>query len=203
MATNPVVWTSKGIIIGVEGLVFCKLKTDTQSGTTYDDAIYSLPGIQEIVITPNATEDVFPADNITAYEIVTMLDSFDVSITVADLGAEGESFLLGRTIDENGVLLTNQNDEAPYVAMGFKSTRHGGSMDKIWLYKGKFGPSELKFRTKEKGKVNWQAPVLTATFAARISDGEMKAVVNSKDTTAATTYATFLDSVYVPSRASA
>lgn len=200
---SGIVFAKSAIIVGVEGLVFCKVLTDTTTGTTYDESIHSLPGVQEIAITTSVSEDMFPADNIPTYDTASFVDSMEVSITVAALGREAEAFLLGRQMDANGVLMTTTSDVAPDVAMGFKATRKDGSIDYIWLYKGAFKPGDEKFRTQEKGKVNWQAPVVTGTFGGRLSDGKMRAKINTedKDVTQAV-LDSFFDAVYVPVAAS-
>lgn len=188
-----------GTLIGVSGVCFAKLTADEASGTTYDTEVQKAPGVIEIALTANVTNEVLGADNVTAYDILNSLDGFDVSLTMASLGDEGAAFLLGNTIDNNGVRIENADDVAPYVAMGFQTMRSDKSSDYIWLYKGKFAPSDQTFRTKEKGTVNWQTPTLTASFAPRISDKNIRGIVNDKAAKAASIIKTFFDAVYEPS----
>lgn len=188
-----------GVRIGVSDLCFAKLTKDDHTGTTYDSDIHSAPGVVEIALTANTTEDQLGADDNPMYDILNSKDGFDVSITMASLGSDGCAYLLGSTIDANGVEVEGSDDIAPYVAAGFKSKRSDGSYDYIWLLKGKFAQGDSTYRTAEQGTVNWQTPVLNGKFAPRISDKKMRARVNSKNEAAANTIKTFFDSVYSPS----
>lgn len=188
-----------GTLIGASDVCFAKMITDDKTGTTYETEIHPAPGVIEVALTANVTNEVLGADNVTAYDILNSLDGFDVSLTMASLGEEGTAFLLGNAIDKNGVRLENANDIAPYVAMGFKTMRSDKSYDYIWLYKGKFAPSDQTFRTREKGAVNWQTPTLTASFAPRVSDMNIRGIVNDKSEKAASIVNTFFASVYQPS----
>lgn len=169
-----------GIRIGTKNVVFSKIKKDDATGVEYDEVI-SAPGVVEVVLTYNVTNEPVAGDDNPVYEQLNSLDTIDVSVTVNSLGKDGEAFLLGREIDENGVLITGSSDIAPDVAMGFESARSDKSNDDIWLLKGQFRPSDETFRTKEKGKINWQQPKLTGTFGPRIFDSNLKISVNTED----------------------
>lgn len=187
-----------GTLIGVENACFAKITKDDATGTEYETDIQEAPGLIEIALTANVTNEALGADNITLYDIINGLDGFDVSVTMASMGEAGTAYLLGNKIDSNGVRLENAGDVAPYLAMGFKTLRSDGSYDYIWLLKGKFAPSDQTFRTKEKGKVNWQTPTMTASFAPRISDKNIRAIVNDQETKAAAIIGGFFKSVYTP-----
>lgn len=190
-----------GTLIGCEGLVFAKLTADTSGAsgaTTYDASLFEAPGVQEIALSAQTTSEQLPADDIPLYEQVNLLDGYELSVTMAALGSDAVAWLLGHSIDTNGVLVKKDSDVAPYVAVGFKTPRSDGSMDYIWFYKGQFAPGDETFRTKEKGKVNWQTPTIKGTFGSRISDHMIQTVVNDKDTLAASILATFFSAPYTP-----
>ena len=185
-----------GILIGCRDVVFAKMTEDTATGTTYAEDIFAAPGVIEIALTASVTNEKLGADDVAIYETVTSLDGFDVSMTMASIGPDGKAYLLGATQDSNGVLLEGSNDDAPYVAMGFKTARSDGTDDYVWLLKGKFAQGDSTFHTKEQGTVNWQNPALTGTFMPRISDSKIRASVNTGDEKAATIIKTFFDKVY-------
>lgn len=188
-----------GIIIGVRNAILAQLVSDAASGAVYATALKRLPGLIEIALTFNMTEEMVGADDVSIYDIMRMLDSVEVAMTTASIGKDGEAFLLGHQIDDNGVMHVGQNDVAPYVALGFESARGDGSIDYIWLNKGMFKPSDVTFRTKEKGKINWQLPKLAATFIPRIFDGLLLSKINDHDADAdATALANFFSAVYMP-----
>ena len=184
-----------GVLIGCKDLVFAECTADDASTITYGD-IHQAPGVIEVALTAQISEDQLGADDNPYYEIMNSKDGYEVSITQAALGSDMTAFLLGSTIDTNGVEIESSADSAKYVAMGFKTARSDGSYDYIWLYKGKFAPGDETFHTKEQGTVNWQTPALTGTFGPRIKDGKIKARVNSQDQAAASIIATFFTQVY-------
>ena len=186
-----------GILIGCRDVIFCKVATDAASGTTYDEEnMFKAPGVIEIAMTAQTTNESIGADDVEIYDAMASVDGYEVGITMAALGPDAKAFLLGNTVDSKGVLLEGSGDDAPFVAMGFKAARSDGSEDYVWLYKGKFAAGDSTFRTKEKGAVNWQTPTLTGTFGPRISDKAIKASVNNKDSLATSILATFFSSVY-------
>ena len=189
----------RSALIGLRGLVFAANLTDTSSGATYAADLHEVPGIIEAALTANVSEEVLGADDNPTWDIFNALDSIDVELTLGALGTDVESFLLGRTIDSNGVMLAASNDAAPWVAMGFKSMRSDGSFDYMWLYKGKFKASDMSYKSKEKGTVNWQTPKISATFGPRDFDSRIYARVNEKDKTVMpATITSFLTAVYTP-----
>lgn len=185
-----------GILVGCRDVVFAKMTADASTGTTYETDLFQAPGVIEIALTAQVTNENLAADDVPIYEVLNSLDGFDVSLTMASVGPDGKAYLLGNTVDTNGVLLEASDDDAPYVAMGFKTARSDGSDDYIWLYKGKFAMGDSTFHTKERGTVNWQTPVLTGTFMPRISDKRLRCSVNTADTAAASILSTFLTAVY-------
>lgn len=188
-----------GIRIGCKDIVFAKMLTDEASATTYDTAnMFTVPGVIEAALTAQTTSENIGADDIALYEVFNSLDGFELSLTVASIGGDAKAFLLGSTEDTKGVLIEKASDDAPYVAMGFKSERSDGTTDYVWLYKGKFGQGDSTYHTKEQGTVNWQTPVLTATFIPRVSDQAIRASVNTGNSSASTIIGTFFDTVYTP-----
>ena len=185
-----------GILVGCRDVVFAKMTADASTGTTYETDLFQAPGVIEIALTAQVTNENLAADDVPIYEVLNSLDGFDVSLTMASVGPDGKAYLLGNTVDTKGVLLEASDDDAPYVAMGFKTARSDGSDDYIWLYKGKFAQGDNTFHTKERGTVNWQTPVLTGTFMPRISDKRLRCSVNTADTAAASILSTFLTAVY-------
>ena len=168
-----------GIIIGAQDVVFSKIESDTSAGTTYEDDVYGAPGVVEIALVVTYSEDQVAGDNNPAYAQVKSIDQIEASITINQLGGDGESYLLGRKRDSHGGVITASTDIAPDVAMGFKTLRHDNSMDYLWLFKGMFKPSDEQLRTKEKGKINWAQPKLVGTFVPRLSDNRLRYSVNT------------------------
>lgn len=193
--SNATAFAKLGTLLGCRDVVFAKLTKDDDTGATYD-TIMKAPGVIEIALTPSVTSEQLGADDVEIYDTVSSLNGFDVSITMASLGTDGSAFLLGGSVDNNGVLIEKSTDVPPYVAMGFKTVRSDGSDDYVWLYKGKFAHSDATYRTKEKGQVNWQTPTLTGSFGPRTYDNAVRARVNSAETAFASAKDAFFTAVY-------
>lgn len=199
MATSQ--FSKPGVLVGCRDVVFAKLLTDTNDGTTYATEIKGAPGVVEIALTAQNTEANLGADDIALYEVVEAFDGYEVSMTMAALGEDLTAFLLGATVGADGVVVESSLDDAPYVACGFKATRSDGSDDYIWMYKGRFSHSDANFHTREQGTVNWQTPALKGMFTPRQSDRLIKATLNTKNEAAATVKDTFFNTVYAPAKA--
>lgn len=185
-----------GVLIGCSDVVFCKITEESNESTTYDETVQGAPGVVEIALTAQNTNESLGADDIALYEVVASNDGFEVSLTMASLSPEAQAYLLGSTVDGSGVLIEKADDTAPYVAMGFKTARTDGSYDYVWLYRGRFAISDATYHTKEQGTVNWQTPVLTGTFTPRLDDKRIRAIVNDKDEQATEIIATYFDKPY-------
>ena len=186
----------QGVLVGVRNLVFAKVATDDVSGHTYETDIKQAPDVIEIALTAQKTEDQLGANDNPLFEILETNDGYEVSVIQAAMGADKCAFLLGQTVDDNGAVVESARDNPPYVAMGFITARSDGTDDYVWMYKGKFGPGDQTFHTKEQGTVNWQTPTITGKFGPRVHDGKIKIAINTGDESAASVLPTFFDSVY-------
>ncbi|MDT2276123.1 hypothetical protein P7H20_16600 [Paenibacillus larvae] len=60
-------------------------------------------------------------------------------------------------MDENGVLVWNRDDQAPYVAFGYQGSESGNAHTYVWLLKGKFALPEESRKTKGES-IEYQPP---------------------------------------------
>ncbi|MGB2993398.1 MAG: major tail protein [Paenisporosarcina sp.] len=123
------------------------------------------------------TQNVFADD--TVAEIISVFSSVEVSFTIADLGTDNYSLLLGKTKDANGVVIDSANDQSPFFALGFRAKKSNGEYRHVWLYKGKFTAVEEAFATQQ-DKADFQTQPVSGTFVKR-SDGKWRARVDSDD----------------------
>lgn len=185
--------------VGVRDLVFALLTEDTSAATTYATDMHLVPGAMDIALTVSLSDEALGADDNPTWELLSTLDALDVALQVGSLGKEVQALVMGQTIDDNGILLQASNDAAPWVAMGFKSARTDGTDELVWLYKGKFKPSDSTFHTKERGTVNWNTPTINATFGPRDSDKRIMATGSQGDEDVTEeTVSAFFASVYKP-----
>lgn len=161
---------SKGVVIGLNNLVYSKLLSDEVGGTV---ATYETPeliaGAISANINPNTSSETLYADD-GPMDVATALGQVQVELNVADLPLEVQAELFGHTIS-NGVLIRKANDTPPWVAIGFKSLKSNGKYRYTWLAKGKFSLPEQKNQTKGDG-VTFQTPTTTGSFVKRDCDQE-------------------------------
>lgn len=176
--------------VGVESLVYAVM-TDT-SAMTYD-TVKAMAPLINVKISPKINTESLYADN-RKVEVSSALGDIDVEIEQQDLPLEVQADVLGHSLNATtGVMTYNDDDLAPYVAIGFKIRKANGKYKYIWLLQGRFEEFSDEAATKE-DKVKFQTPKLKAAFLPRI-DGNWKYVA---DQDSGTVPATFLDAVYSP-----
>jgi phi13 family phage major tail protein len=167
-------------LVGLENIHVVKLTKDDSTGVTYDTVIRKIALAVQADIKPSMSTANFYADNQIA-ETVNQLGDIAVDLEMGHLSTADQAFLLGATVNSDGVLEFSANDQAPYVALGFESEKSNGEKRFVWLYKGKFGLPDFTSKTKA-DKVDFQTEKLSAVFIARQSDGKWKGQVDSDDT---------------------
>jgi phi13 family phage major tail protein len=166
-------------LVGLKNLHAVKLTKDDSIGVTYDAEIRKIALAVQADIKPSMSTENFYADDGIA-ETVNQLGDIPVDIEVGHLTTDDLAFLLGATVNTDGVIEFSANDQAPYVALGFESEKSNGAKRFVWLYKGKFSLPESSSKTKA-DKPEFQTEKISATFIARQSDGKWKGQVDSDD----------------------
>lgn len=184
----------KSVSVGLDKL-HAAILTEQEDGTISYGEPKALKGITEASLTPSTDSASVYADD-TVHEILTVISQIDVSLSLVDLTPDEQAFLLGKTIDENGVLLETANDEAPYVALMFRSRKANGEYRYITLHKGRFTPGEEAFNTKGEG-TDYQTRSITGSFVKR-NDGVMSAKADSDNPKSAAAIKTWFDAPYEP-----
>src|SRR5690554_3271546 len=111
------------------------------------DAVKTLTMPIELTLTPNYAEATFDAgDQVVASDV--QLDSITIAGQAADLPTQVQADWYGHEVSADGGIVTNVNDDAPYVAIGFES---GSKL--VWLYKNKLRATEETLNTKRKGEI--------------------------------------------------
>lgn len=147
--------------IGCDNLVAAKLLTDTGSAATWD-TVFPLTGVKSISISPNSSDETLFLDDGPA-ETATTLGKIEVTIAKGDLTTDQKAFLLGHSVDTKGGLVSAGNDNAPWLAIGFRTLKSNGKYRYVWLYKGKFAEPDDKNETKT-DKVTFQEYEVKGSF---------------------------------------
>ena len=160
--------TTSGItnspFIGVDNFHIAKLLTDPVNGkATYDDII-SFPWLRSVSIEPQSDEATLYADN-QAVDTANVTSKYSLTIDTATMPLEYKALLLGHTI-ENGVMTVTSEDNAPYFAIMFETTKRNGKKRYVKFLKVQFSEPSETAQTKEEG-VTYNTPSMTAVAIYR------------------------------------
>ena len=110
-----------------------------------------------------------------------------LKLGVDDLTPEVTAEILGQEVDENKVVWAGEENEPPYIAVGFRAKKTGGKYRYIWLLKCKAKIPGEKYETKGES-IKFNTPDIELDFMKRLKDGQWKAdfVGTETDTAAAT-----------------
>ena len=126
--------------INVKNLHFAVL--ENEEPITYTDFERLAPAVS-IGVSTETSEATYEADG-QVQEAIAQLSKLSVSIQCQAIGLEKTAKLLGHRYDaENGSMVQNAGDRAPYVCLAYARERADGSMRYVKLWKVKFAiPSE-------------------------------------------------------------
>jgi len=159
---------------GLLDLHYAKIESEDQDSTTYGEVKPIAPamdvGIQRTVNTANLR-----GNNNVLYTASSKAPA-TITLNVTELPKEVEADLLGKTIADNGLLVEGDNDEAPYVAFGFKANDARGGFKYVWLYRVQFSVGESTYATKQETP-EFNNPTLTGTSIGRLNDGLREAAL--------------------------
>lgn len=110
-----------------------------------------------------------------------------LKLGIDDLTPEVTAEILGQDVDENAVVWAGEDDEPPYIAVGFRAKKTGGKYRYVWLLKCKAKIPAEKYETKG-NSITFNTPEIELSFMKRLKDGLWKAdfVGTESDTAAAT-----------------
>ncbi|UNC91695.1 major tail protein [Candidatus Contubernalis alkaliaceticus] len=166
----------KSIPIGLKDFHYAVM--DDVEAESYEAPAH-IPGSITANVSPTTNSSTLYADDI-AYDMATSLGDIALSLNLADIPTADLAALLGHAIDANGVLIRSKEDEAPYVAIGYKRKMANHKYRYVWLLKGKFRLEEQNANTKTE-QASYQTTTINATFLPRETDGDWQSVVNEGD----------------------
>lgn len=160
--------TTSGItnspFIGVDNFHIAKLLTDPVNGKATYDEVISFPWLRSVSIEPQTDDATLYADN-QAVDTANVTSRYSLTIDTATLPLEYKALLLGHTI-ENGVMTVTSEDNAPYFAIMFETTKRNGKKRYVKFLKVRFSEPSETAQTKEEG-VTYNTPSMTATAIYR------------------------------------
>lgn len=132
--------------IGLRDLYFSIITEDASGYETYGTPEKLAPAIS-VNLGLNYSEAPLYADD-KVEDHIKEFSYGTISATVSALISEKAARLTGATVDNNGCLIDADDDEAPYVAIGFRSKTSKGKYRYVWLYRVKFSVPAEVFNTK-------------------------------------------------------
>ncbi len=168
--------------IGLRDLYRAPITTDESGADSFSTPSRLAKAISAEMSVEVAEATLYADDGVD--ETVKEFISGELSLNVNDLMPADLAALLGQKQDANGVVIAGEDDEPPYMAIGFRAKKANGMYKYIWLYKVKFAIPEEAYNTKGDG-IEFATPTIVGTFIKR-DDGTWKAehVAEPSDTVA-------------------
>lgn len=156
--------------INVKGLVFCLLTSDTSTGVTYGEVEDMAPAMT-VQVTPTQATGVLYGNGVQT-ENIGKLTALAVKLEVNKIPIEKRAKMLGHKYQQ-GVMIKNADDEAPYIAMGYVIEGTNGYSEYVWLLKGR--AQEITSNAQQQNdKINFATDSLNINFIARDYDGNLE-----------------------------
>ena len=157
--------------IGLRDLFYAPITEQPDGKEIFGKPVRMAKAIQAQMSTQIAEAKLFADDAVD--ESVKEFVSGTLTLNINDLAPEHQALLLGQTMDADGVLFADGDDDPPYVAIGFRATKTRGRFKYIWLYKVKFAIPDENYQTKGES-IAFQTPSIVGTYQKR-NDGKWKA----------------------------
>lgn len=188
--------------IGLDMLYYAPITGDENEDETYGTP-KKLAKAMTADLSVELNEATLYADD-GASEIVREFKSGKLSLGVDNIGIEAAKDLTGAQVDENGVLISSDDDNGQPVAVGFRARKSNGKYRYFWLYRVKFAVPSTNLQTKG-DSITFSTPTIEGTISRRNKlDGNnnhpWKAEVNDNDTgVSSETISKWFTAVYEPS----
>ena len=157
--------------IGLRDLYRAPITVDESGKETYGTPVRMAKAISA-EMSVEVAEAILYADD-GADEVVKEFISGELTLNVNGLMPADLAAILGQTQDADGVVYAGEDDEPPYMAIGFRAKKANGMYKYIWLYKVKFAIPSENYNTKG-DSIEFTTPEITGQFIKR-PDGKWKA----------------------------
>lgn len=117
----------------------------------------------EIGITPEYTTGQLNASD-NSLRDSSVVSKYTVRVNAPRLVPAMRKKMLGRLSTGDGLEVIGDNTEGPDLAIGYAANRDDGTQQMRWLLKGHFKEITITDKTKERGTIAYQVPVLEGTF---------------------------------------
>ncbi|MCI6360552.1 MAG: phage tail protein [Eubacterium coprostanoligenes] len=150
--------------IGLDQLYYSKITEGANGDETYANPVSLAKAISADIAVELNEASLF-ADDAEA-ESIKAFKSGKLTLGVDDIGVTAAQDLTGASVDDNGVLVASTEDQAPYVAIGFRAMKANGKYRYFWLYRVKFAVPSTSLATKG-DSIAFQTPTIEGTIMRR------------------------------------
>ena len=132
--------------VGLKNLYYAPIAEDGAGRESYGKPIKVADAISADLSVNNGDATLYGDDKV--YADVREFINATIALAVCDLPASIVTALMGARIDNNGVLISSQEDKPHAVAIGFESKCADGESRFFWFYRVTFGIPGAQLRTK-------------------------------------------------------
>lgn len=153
-----------GVYTGLTKLyVAFMTKAETSTALPEYETAQVASELVEIGITPEYTTGQLNASD-NSIRDSSVVAKYTVRINSPRLVPAMRKKMLGRLTTGDGLEVIGDNTEGPDLAIGYAANRDDGTQQMRWLLKGHFKEITITDKTKERGTIAYQVPVLEGTF---------------------------------------
>ena len=157
--------------VGLKDLVVAPMTESSDGKMTYGEP-EKLAEVMTADMSVTTAEGILYADDAVSESVKEFVKGL-LKLGIKDLEPEKVAMLLGQKVDADRVVYGGEQDEPPYVAIGFRAKKKSNQYRYIWLYKVKFKIPNEKFQTKGE-TIQFNTPEIEGEFFKR-ADGRWKA----------------------------
>lgn len=169
--------SAKSNRINVKNLVACLLTTDTQAGVEYGE-VFPLAKAMTVDVTPSHATGVLYGDG-AQEENIAKLTGLSAKLEVNKISIENRAKIHGH-VYENGVMIYDKADQAPYIALGYQIEGTNGYSEYVWLLKGRVQEGNQKAQ-QATDNINFSTDEMTVNFVPREYDGHFEFTADSSN----------------------
>lgn len=176
---------------GLSNVHIAKISRDALGAITYGTP-FAIPGAVNLTLDPEGDSADFRADNTKYFDAGTN-EGYTGSLELALITDTFRTQILGETVDSNGAMFENKDDNISDFALGFQIDGDKANR-KFWFY----NVSAKRPSTSSQTTGTTKEPVtdtLNITATPRISDGQVRTYLEPSDSNTAA-YNSFFESVY-------
>ncbi|WP_440894973.1 major tail protein [Amphibacillus sp. Q70] len=161
--------------IGLRDIYYAIITSDDEDGTEYETPKRMGKAMTANVQPAFNTGELRADDGVS--ETAESRGITTVVVNTDDLQPSVQADVLGKKVNDDGVLIDSEDDRPPYLALMFRAEKANGNYRHVVLYRGKFTPPENNYETKQETPA-FQTPTVNGRFLRRISDNKIGAQVD-------------------------